>query len=161
MTSDEKLPTDDQQAADTAPVGDPATTDASPQIGRISRARVRPRGTRKELFVWYLMRVTGVALFVLALAHFSILHFIWDPAEQTAEFIANQRWNTIFWRAFDWLLLMTVLFHGFLGMRTVILDYIRRPGLRTGTLWLLYVTGVILFIIGTQVILTLPMPGAE
>jgi succinate dehydrogenase / fumarate reductase membrane anchor subunit len=131
------------------------------QVGRISRARMRPRGTRKELFVWYLMRVTGVALFVLALAHFSILHFIWDPAEQTAEFIATERWNQLFWRGFDWLLLMTVLFHGFLGMRTVVLDYVHRPALRTGVMWLLYVTGLVLFIIGTQVILTLPMPGAE
>ena len=84
-------------------------------------------GSRRELFVWYLMRVTGVMLFVLALAHFSILHFIWDPAEQTADFIANERWNQIFWRGFDWLLLMTVLFHGFLGVRTVVLDYVHRP----------------------------------
>jgi succinate dehydrogenase / fumarate reductase membrane anchor subunit len=105
------------------------------------------------------MRVTAVMLFVLALAHFSILHFIWDPAEQNAEFIANQRWNQIFWRGFDWLLLMTVLFHGFLGVRTVILDYVHRPGWRTGTLWLLYVIGLILLVIGTQVILTLPTPG--
>ena len=89
---------------------------------------MRPRGSRKELAIWYLMRVTGLALFVLALAHFSILHFIWDPAEQTAEFIANERWNQIFWRGFDWLLLMTVLFHGFLGVRTVVIDYVRRPG---------------------------------
>jgi succinate dehydrogenase / fumarate reductase membrane anchor subunit len=131
------------------------------QVGRLSRARVKPTGTRRELFIWYLMRVTGVALFVLALAHFSILHFIWDPAEQTSEFIANERWNQLFWRGFDWLLLMTVLFHGFLGVRTVILDYVHRPGLRTGTLWVLYVLGLVLFVIGTQVILTLPMPGAE
>lgn len=131
------------------------------EVGRVSRARIKPRGTRRELFIWYLMRVTGVMLFVLALAHFSILHFIWDPADQTAEFIANERWNELFWRGFDWLLLMTVLFHGFLGMRTVILDYIRRPGLRTGTLWALYVLGLVIFVIGTQVILTLPMPGAE
>jgi succinate dehydrogenase / fumarate reductase, membrane anchor subunit len=139
--------------------GSPA--DPRVQVGRISRARVRPTGSRRELFFWYLMRVTGVALFVLALAHFSILHFIWDPAEQTAEFIATERWNRLFWRAFDWLLLMTVLFHGFIGVRTVVLDYIRRPGLRTGTLWVLYILGVILFIIGTQVILTLPMRGEE
>ena len=47
------------------------------------------------------------------------------PAEQTADFIATERWNQIFWRGFDWLLLMTVLFHGFLGVRTVLLDYHR------------------------------------
>ena len=106
------------------------------------------------------MRVTGVALFVLALAHFSILHFIWDPAEQTAEFIANERWNQIFWRGFDWLLLMTVLFHGFVGMRIVVMDYIKRPRLREFTLIMLYTLAVLLLVIGTQVILTLPMRGA-
>ena len=155
--------TTDQQLSPETPVATPAdeVSSGAVTVSRVSRGRSRPRGTRKELFVWYLMRVTGVALFVLALAHFSILHFIWDPAEQTADFITNERWNQIFWRGFDWLLLMTVLFHGFLGMRTVVLDYIQRPGLRTGTLWLLYVTGAILFVIGTQVILTLPMPGAE
>jgi succinate dehydrogenase / fumarate reductase membrane anchor subunit len=107
------------------------------------------------------MRVTGVALFVLALAHFSILHFIWDPAEQTAEFIANERWNQFFWRGFDWLLLMTVLFHGFLGVRTVVIDYVRGQAARDTALSVLYITGAILFVIGTQVILTLPVPGAR
>ena len=136
---------------------DSARVDLSP----VSRGRMRPRGARRELVVWYLMRVTGVALFVLALAHFSILHFIWDPAEQTAEFVANERWNQVFWRGFDWLLLMTVLFHGFLGVRTVVHDYVHRPRWRTGLLWALYVTGAFLFVIGTQVILTLPVPGAE
>jgi succinate dehydrogenase hydrophobic anchor subunit len=51
---------------------------------------------------------------------------------------------------------VTVLVHAFLGVRTVVLDYVHSAGVRTGTLWLLYVIGVILFILGTQVILTLP-----
>lgn len=130
-------------------------------ISPISRARRRPTGTRRELVVWYVMRVTGVSLFVLALAHFSILHFIWDPADQTAEFIANERWNQVFWRGFDWLLLMNVLFHGFLGTRTVILDYVSRPAWRTVSLWALYALGLFLFVIGTNVILTLPMRGGS
>ena len=128
-------------------------------VSPISRGRARPRGSRRELVVWYVMRVSGLTLFVLALAHFSILHFIWDPAEQTADFIANQRWNQLFWRGFDWLLLMNVLFHGFLGVRTVVLDYVRRPQLRQFTLLLLYTLGVLLFVIGTQVVLTLPSPA--
>ena len=130
-------------------------------VSPVSRGRMRPVGGGRELVYWYLMRVTGVALFVLALAHFSILHFIWDPAEQTAEFIANERWNQIFWRAFDWLLLMTVLLHGFLGMRTVVIDYVRRQGLREFSLVVLYTLGVLLLVIGTEVILTLPVPGAR
>ncbi len=127
------------------------------EVSPITRARRRPVGQRRELVAWYLMRVTGILLFVLALAHFSILHFIWDPAEQTAEFIIRERWNHIFWRGFDWLLLMSVLFHGFLGMRTVVQDYVRRPRLRKFWLYLLYALGVVLFVIGTQVIITLPL----
>lgn len=143
-----------------APVDAAATTPPPIEVSPTSRARRRPSGSRRELYVWYLMRVTGVALFVLALAHFSILHFIWDPAEQTADFITAERWNQIFWRGFDWLLLMTVLFHGFLGMRTVVLDYIKPRNWREFTLVMLYIVAFLLFVIGTQVILTLPTPGA-
>jgi succinate dehydrogenase / fumarate reductase membrane anchor subunit len=150
-------------AIESAPAMEAAVAPDAPhiEVSPTSRARKRPTGSRRELTAWYLMRVTGVALFVLALAHFSILHFIWDPAEQTADFIANERWNQIFWRGFDWLLLMTVLFHGFLGVRTVVLDYIRSRKWREFTLVMLYVLGFILFVIGTQVILTLPVPGAS
>jgi len=145
--------------ADQAPVEAPQAP-AAPSgavVSPTSRARIRPRGSRKELAIWYLMRVTAVALFVLALAHFSILHFIWDPAAQNAKFIADERWNSIFWRGFDWLLLTTVIVHAWLGVRTVVIDYIHSPVWRTGTRWLLYVVGIVLFILGTQVIVTLPI----
>jgi succinate dehydrogenase / fumarate reductase, membrane anchor subunit len=138
------------------------TTPAQPiEVSPRSSGRLRPRGGRRETLAWYLMRLTGVALFVLALAHFSILHFVFDPADQTADFIANERWNRLFWRAFDWLLLMTVLFHSFVGMRTVVRDYVRRRASRTLVLFLLYALASVLFIVGTQVVLTLPIPGAR
>lgn len=130
------------------------------QLSPYSRGRAKPAGSRREIYVWYTMRISGVALFVLALAHFSILHFIWDPAEQTAEFVIEQRWNQLFWRGFDWLLLMAVLFHGWLGMRTVVLDYVHRATLRVALLIALYLLGVVLFVLGTSVVLTLPVPGA-
>lgn len=145
--ADQTLPPDQPQQAE---------VDQSVHISPVSRGRMRPRGSRREVLVWYTMRVSGLMLFVLALAHFSILHFVYDPGAQTADFIASQRWNQFFWRAFDWLLLMNVLFHGFLGVRTVVLDYIHRPAWRDFTMLLLYTTAVLLLIIGTQVILTLP-----
>jgi succinate dehydrogenase membrane anchor subunit len=134
---------------------------ANIEVSPVSRGRMRPHGSRRETLVWYLMRLTGVALFVLALAHFSILHFIFDPAEQTADFIANERWNRLFWRAFDWLLLMTVLFHSFVGMRTVVIDYVRGAAKRTLLLAALYGLATVLFVLGTHVILTLPVPGSR
>jgi succinate dehydrogenase membrane anchor subunit len=146
-------------AAATVDTTPPTAADENPTVvSPITRARRRPRN-RRELYIWYLMRITGLALFVLALAHFSILHFIWDPAAQNAEFIREQRWNQLFWRGFDWLLLMMVLFHGFMGVRTVISDYVHGLTLRAVLMSALFVSGALLLVIGTQVILTLPTPA--
>ena len=68
----------------------PVPADDRIEISRVTRGRMRPHGSRREKTAWYLMRITGLGLFVLALAHFSILHFIYDPAQQNAEFIATQ-----------------------------------------------------------------------
>lgn len=125
--------------------------------GRYTRVgRPRPSGGGLELGIWYLMRVTGVGLFVLALTHFLIVHVIYDPAQQTASWIAEVRWSSLFWRAFDWSLLMLVLFHGFMGMRTVIVDYVSgraRLLIMSG----LYLLAFALFVLGTLVVMTLPV----
>ena len=118
--------------------------------------RVRPGGGGLELAIWYLMRVTGVGLFVLALTHFLIIHVIYDPAEQDASWIAQVRWSSLFWRAFDWALLMLVLVHAFMGVRTVVVDYVqgrRRMFLLTA----LYLLAGALFVLGTVVVMTLPV----
>ena len=120
-------------------------------------SRTRPQGCGFELFAWYLIRLSGLALFVRALAHFAILHFLYDPAQQDATFIMNIRWSSLFWRVTDWLLLMMVLFHSFLGMRTVVRDYIK-GGARTAILMSLYLLAFVLFALGTIVVMTLPRP---
>ncbi len=117
--------------------------------------RRRPEGGGSETAIWYLMRLTGIALFVLVLTHYLILHVIHDPAEQDAQWIAEFRWSSTFWRAFEWLLLVLVLFHAFMGMRVVIGD-VTRGGLRTLLLSLLYLLAVVLLVIGTAVVMTLP-----
>ncbi len=118
--------------------------------------RSRPQGSGFELFVWYLMRITGVMLFVLALAHFSIMHFVFDPSQENASWIAA-RWGSLAWRVFDWTLLMMVLFHSFMGVRTVITDYVHGARARLLTMSTLYVVAIILFAAGTAVVLTLPV----
>ena len=125
------------------------------RISPITKARTRPTGGGRETAIWYLMRVSGVALFVLALSHFIIQHFIFDPSEQTAEWIATHRWNQLIWRAADWALLMVVLLHSFLGVRTVVIDHVSRPRARVITLSVLYLVAGILFILGTIVVATL------
>jgi succinate dehydrogenase / fumarate reductase membrane anchor subunit len=119
-----------------------------------SSGRAKPAGGGFELGVWYLMRLSGLALFVLVLSHYIILHVLYDPAKQDASWIADIRWSSTFWRAFDWLMLMLVLFHGFMGMRVVVSDYLDGRA-RGVALTLLYLLAIALFAMGTMVVFTL------
>jgi succinate dehydrogenase / fumarate reductase membrane anchor subunit len=125
------------------------------EISPVTRGRSKPTGSGRETTIWYLVRISGVALFVLALSHFIIQHFIFDPSEQTADWIANHRWNQLIWRATDWALLMAVLIHSVLGVRTVVLDYVHGTRARILTLSALYLLTAILFVLGTIVVATL------
>ena len=122
--------------------------------------RPRPQSGGFELAAWYYMRLSGVALFVLALTHFSVQHFVFDPSRKRAQWINTERWNNIFWRSFDWLLLMMVVLHAFLGMRTVTMDYVK-GGKRTLVLSVLYLVGLAVFAMGTIVVFTVPLPRAK
>ncbi|MGZ6344975.1 MAG: succinate dehydrogenase [Candidatus Limnocylindrales bacterium] len=117
--------------------------------------RPRPQGGGLELAAWYLVRLSGLGLFVLALAHFSILHFLFDPSQETSSFIFGQRWNDLVWRVLDWSLLMLVILHSFLGVRTVVGDYIK-GGARTALMSGLYLLALLLFVLGTIVVVGLP-----
>jgi succinate dehydrogenase membrane anchor subunit len=125
---------------------------------RTTRAgRARPGGGGFELAVWYLMRLTGLALFVLALSHFSITHFVFDPAQQTSQWIVDSRWGSLLWRTVDWAMLTTVIFHSFMGVRTVLQDY-TSGGLRTALTMALYLGAIALFAMGTLAVATLGFP---
>jgi succinate dehydrogenase / fumarate reductase membrane anchor subunit len=119
--------------------------------------RAKPAGSGWELAIWYLIRLTGLALFVLALAHYSITHFIYDVTVQEADWILDERWGSLLWRTVDWLMLSLVIFHSFMGVRTVLGDY-TRGGLRTALTMGLYVLALVLFAMGTMVVATLPFP---
>ncbi|RLT26488.1 MAG: hypothetical protein DWI49_03985 [Chloroflexi bacterium] len=122
---------------------------------RYSRGgRPRPVGSAVDLYVWYAVRISSLALFVLALAHFAMTHFVFDPADQSAEWVRQTRWSSVALRALDWGMLMAVLVHGFLGMRTVLQDYVPSR-VRSLALGALYALALVLFALGTQVVLTL------
>jgi succinate dehydrogenase hydrophobic anchor subunit len=125
---------------------------------RVTRAgRARPQGSGWELAIWYLMRLTGLGLFVTALAHYMITHFIYDPAIQNAEWV-TARWGNVAWRTADWLMLTFVVFHAFMGVRIIIHDY-TEGGLRTLLTMGLYLLAIVIYALGTMVLVTLPFPG--
>jgi succinate dehydrogenase cytochrome b556 subunit len=100
-----------------------------------------------DRLVWYFLRVSGLALVLLACGHLIITHFVNVPSETVFDFVAN-RWASPFWRTFDFLLLFFALWHGILGMRMIVTDLVRAPGWRVGVNSLLWVTGIVFFALG-------------
>jgi succinate dehydrogenase hydrophobic anchor subunit len=127
----------------------------SPRVTRSGRAR--PSGSGWELSVWYLMRLTGLGLFVTALAHYIIVHFLYDPSQQTAKWITDERWGNIAWRTADWLMLSFVVFHAFMGLRIVIGDY-THGRVRFFLTMLLYIGAFVIFAMGTIAVATFQFP---
>jgi len=120
--------------------------------------RPRPQSGGFEMAVWYYMRLSGLALFVLALLHFSVMHFVFDPAHEQSGFI-DERWGDVMIRTFNWLFLLIVMSHAFAGMRTVTMDYLHGRG-RMVLLMALYLVGIVVFAMGTVVVMTVSINPA-
>lgn len=104
-----------------------------------------------DRLVWYFLRVSGLALVILACGHLIITHFLNVPSETVFDFVAN-RWANPVWRTFDFLLLFFALWHGILGLRMIVTDLVRSPGWRVALNGLLWVTGIVFFALGTVTI---------
>lgn len=143
----------DQPMTDDRPVVQPARRYS--MVGRPRPAR----GDRRELAIWYLMRLSGLGLFVLALSHFIITHVLFDPANQTADWIDTHRWANGLWRGVDGTMLALVVFHSFVGVRTVLQDYVGGRA-RIILVAILAVVGFVLAGMGFWAVMTAaaPMP---
>jgi succinate dehydrogenase cytochrome b556 subunit len=115
--------------------------------------RPQQRTTGGELFSWYFLRVSGVLLVVLALGHIVVTHYLNVPAETTTNFVIS-RWRNPLWRTFDWLLLLMALWHGLLGARISVTDYVRSSGWRVFGYSIIWAIGLIFTFLGTITILT-------
>jgi succinate dehydrogenase / fumarate reductase membrane anchor subunit len=108
-----------------------------------------------EAWSWAFMRLSGLALVLLALVHFAITHIVTDVARTNYDFVA-ERWHNPAWRVFDWLLLVLALGHGANGLRWIVDDYVRRLGPRRAVKALLYGLTAALVVAGTLTILAFP-----
>lgn len=76
-----------------------------------------------ERFAFLFMRLSGVALLVLAVGHMAIQHVLNSSTDLTIQFVAAQ-WNSWGWKAYDIMLLWMAIPHGINGLRNVLSDYI-------------------------------------
>lgn len=125
----------------------------------LDTAPARARSSNFELWAWLFMRVSGILLVVLALAHMAIMH-IFTPTEQVNYAFVAARFSTPFWRSYDLLLLLLGVVHGMNGLRQVADDYVHSRGWRLVTMAVLYSVTFIFLVVGAQVILSF-QPVAE
>ena len=105
-----------------------------------------------ETFSWLFMRVSGIVLLVMALAHLIIMHYGITVKELSFDVVAA-RWDGPFWRIYDFILLALALIHGVNGARIVIDDYVPSAGWRLFSKTILAAAFAILIIMGTWVVI--------
>ena len=112
-----------------------------------------------EVWWWFFMRISGVLLLFLVLIHLYVIHLVGEGVERVNYEFISQRWSSVGWKTFDWLLLFLALLHGANGARIVVDDYVQKPGRRTLVKTLLYTSTAILMVMGTAVLVTFDASG--
>ena len=130
--------------------------------GDLGVGRERPVGGF-ELWAWLFMRISGLVLLVLAVGHVVIMHAVGDGVGRVNFAFVAVRWQSPFWRTWDWAMLVLALIHGINGLRNITLDYVPQAAARFALNMLFYVLGFGLFVLGTVVVFTFDpsrWPGA-
>jgi succinate dehydrogenase / fumarate reductase membrane anchor subunit len=116
-------------------------------------ARPLPEASGRERFWWYFMRLSGLALVLLALGHMFIMHVLVVMTGTEIDFaFVQSRWGTPFWRIYDLLLLLLAFVHGANGARIVIADYVTHRTARGLLVGLLLAVSVVWLVLGIAVI---------
>lgn len=87
--------------------------------------RIKPR-SNFERYAFLFMRLSGVVLLLLAVGHLLLQHVFRDVHDLTLQVVA-EIWRSWGWRAWDLLLLIFAIAHGFNGVRQILEDYIHKP----------------------------------
>jgi succinate dehydrogenase / fumarate reductase membrane anchor subunit len=93
--------------------------------------------TNFELWSWFFMRISGLALIFLALYHLIWWNLIVGVEHLDSE-VVIQRWTNPFWRLFNVALVTFAILHGLNGVRYSIEDYVRTPGRQIATKAVVY-----------------------
>jgi len=138
------------------------TTIADPKAPRPPKprpARLTTRGNT-ELYGWVFMRASGVLLIVLIFGHLFV-NLVAGEGISAIDFgFVAGKWASPFWQIWDLLMLWLAMIHGTNGVRTIINDYAERDGVRLVLKSLLYLSFVIVVVLGTLVIFTFdPCPA--
>jgi len=86
---------------------------------------IKPR-SNLERRAFLFMRLSGVALLLLAVGHMLLQHVLRDVHNLTLQ-VVQDVWRSWGWRVYDLLLLGFAFIHGVNGLRQVLEDYVHDP----------------------------------
>ena len=120
----------------------------------IPAPRTRTSRSSFELYAWLFMRMSGILLVVLVLGHL-LVNLVLGSGIQAVDFaFVAGKWTNPLWQVWDLLMLWLAELHGVNGLRTIINDYTERDGSRFWLKALLYLSALIVLVLGTLVIFT-------
>ncbi|WP_353115465.1 succinate dehydrogenase hydrophobic membrane anchor subunit [Microbacterium sp.] len=114
----------------------------------------KPRRFNLEKIGWLFMRFSGVLLIVLIFGHLFINLMVGKGIHAIDFAFVAGKYATPFWQWWDVLMLWLALIHGANGMRTIVNDYVTRPGVRKVLVWALGLAAALLILLGTLVVFT-------
>lgn len=131
-----------------------AITEERPPAAASRPQTRRPTGSSIDVWTWFFMRISGIVLLVLVLGHFTIVHLMGGGVSRVNFAFVEGRWTSPFWQTWDWTMLFLGMLHGANGMKVLINDYVRSPGMRATAKSVLYTLTLILILLGTLIIVT-------
>jgi len=116
--------------------------------------RTPKKRTNWEKWGWIYMRASGVLLVVLIFGHLFSNLMVGDGVHAIDFGFVGGKLANPFWQVWDVLLLWLALIHGANGMRTIVNDYVSKPGVAKGLKVALFLAAALLILLGTLVIFT-------
>ena len=134
----------------------PAQGIEAPRSGRIDPKYLRsnPSSGSFEMAAWLFMRLSGVALVILIFVHLWVNLMVGDGIHQVDFAFVAGKWANPVWQFWDLTMLWLAMLHGTNGMRTIINDYAEKDSTRLWLKGILYLSAVVIIILGTLVIFT-------
>lgn len=112
---------------------------------------------RSGTFEWFFQRVSGVALAMILLVHFVLLHYV-STGPVSYQSVAY-RLSSPYYKAWELLFLVLGLYHAMNGIKLVIDDYVHAEGWRTFLTGLNWVVTLGFFLFGSITVLTFTYQG--
>jgi len=99
---------------------------------------------------WFLQRLTGFILFIGLIIHFYVMHYSGTGALDYETVTA--RLSSPYWKGFDILFLLSILYHGFNGLWGIVTEYIKGSFLLRIVQIVIVAASIGLFITGVRIV---------